>query len=259
MEGVLLKPPTTLDVRVGFAGGDWERGAKEIANAVAEIGRAHAEFAAADWIGRDVTIGARVIGPNGKESAWALYNLHVVRPLDAPAGLKTEPTAQGVRVSWGGGPGTFRVLRRSGGDREFSTVAEVEAREWTDSNAEFGKSYAYRVQRIEKQAESDLSSEAEITPRDVFPPAVPAGLNASPAPASIELTWERNTEPDLAGYRLYRAEGAGEYERIAEVSQVPAYSDQKVERGKTYRYEVSAIDRSGNESARSAQVEASIP
>ena len=37
---------------------------------------------------------------------------------------------------------------------------------------------------------------------------------------------------------------------------IPSYSDHQVEHGKTYRYAVSAIDKSGNESARSGPVEA---
>jgi fibronectin type 3 domain-containing protein len=40
---------------------------------------------------------------------------------------------------------------------------------------------------------------------------------------------------------------------------LPAYSDHGVEHGKTYRYEVSAIDQKGNESARSAAVEVVFP
>jgi fibronectin type 3 domain-containing protein len=88
---------------------------------------------------------------------------------------------------------------------------------------------------------------------------VPGGLHAAAAPNSIELAWERNTEPDLAGYRLYRAAADGAFEKIAEVSQVPSYSDHKVEHGKTYRYAVSAVDQSGNESARSAVVEVTQP
>ena len=120
------------------------------------------------------------------------------------------------------------------------------------------------VQRIvklggNKEAESDPSEEGGGTPEDTFPPAAPSGLRAAAAPNSVELSWERQEEPDLAGYRIYRALAGGAFERLAEVSQVPSYSDHAVEHGKTYRYAITAFDQSGNESARSAAMEAALP
>ena len=66
-------------------------------------------------------------------------------------------------------------------------------------------------------------------------------------------------EEDLNGYRVYRAEGNGAMEKIADVAAVPSYSDRKVEHGKTYHYAVSALDKTGNESARAGPVEATLP
>src|SRR5206468_5192369 len=118
----------------------------------------------------------------------------------------------------------------------------------TDTAAEFGTSYTYQVQSIvkldnRKEAESELSDEVSITPRDTFPPAAPKGLQGSTAPNSIELNWDGNAEDDLAGYRVYRSEGSGAMEKIADVSAIPSYSDRKVEHTKTYRYAISAVDR----------------
>jgi fibronectin type 3 domain-containing protein len=130
--------------------------------------------------------------------------------------------------------------------------------EWLDKEAEFGKPYTYVVQRTEAAgaavAESELSEPVTITPRDTFPPATPTGIRAIGGTQSIELTWERNTEADLAGYRLYRAAGDGAFEKLEDLVQVPAYSDRKVETGKTYRYQISAVDQAGNESPRSAAI-----
>jgi endoglucanase len=111
-----------------------------------------------------------------------------------------------------------------------------------------------------KFAESDLTAPGDITPVDVFPPAVPTGLRADAAPASIELVWDRNTESDLAGYRIYRSSGDGPLERLAESNEIPSYSDRAVEHGKTYHYAITSFDRSTppNESAPSARVEATF-
>jgi fibronectin type 3 domain-containing protein len=108
-------------------------------------------------------------------------------------------------------------------------------------------------------AESELSAPITITPHDTFAPAPPSGIRAIAAPQSVELTWERNTEADLAGYRLYRATGDGAFEKLKDLVQVPAYSDKKVDTGKTYRYQISAVDQAGNESGRSAAITVVTP
>jgi fibronectin type 3 domain-containing protein len=105
-------------------------------------------------------------------------------------------------------------------------------------------------------AESDLSEEAVIKPVDTFPPAAPAGLHATIGPASIELSWDPNGESDVAGYRVYRSAGGGAFGKIADVGIAPSYSDRTVKKDTAYRYQVSAVDRAGNESTRSESVEA---
>ena len=107
--------------------------------------------------------------------------------------------------------------------------------------------------------ESDLSEPVTKIPADEFPPAAPAGLTAVPTTTSIELAWDRDTEPDLAGYRVYRAAPGGEFEKIGETAEAPSYSDKQVESGKQYRYAVSAFDKAGNESKRSVEIVVAAP
>ena len=49
---------------------------------------------------------------------------------------------------------------------------------------------------------------------------------------------------------------AAHSQKIATLVEAPTYSDSKIEAGKKYRYTVSAVDLTGNESAQSAPVEA---
>ncbi len=100
-----------------------------------------------------------------------------------------------------------------------------------------------------------MSPTVEIVPVDKFPPAVPTGLTAAASPDSVELAWERNTDPDFAGYRVYRSLDGAAFEKIADSLEAPNYSDRGVAGGKRYRYAVSAVDLLGNESARSQPVE----
>ncbi len=51
----------------------------------------------------------------------------------------------------------------------------------------------------------------------------------------------------------------GAFEKVADVSQIPSWSDRGVEPGKTYRYTVTAVDQAGNESPRCSPVSAALP
>ena len=268
-EGVAIKTPLKLDLRIGaaeqpFSQEAWAARATPVPEGPVNNGVARYEIPSAAWTSKEATLAVRVLSARGKTVGWSNFvNLPVVAPPDRPADVHAEAAAEGVRLTWRARGNSFRIYRRTGSDG-FAPVANVPQPSWTDSGAEFGKHYIYQVQTIaalpnHTEAESDPSEEAGITPEDRFPPAVPIGLNAATAPNSIELSWEGNTEPDLAGYRVYRSTGAGPFGKIGEVVSIPSYSDRDVEHGKTYRYALSAIDKAGNESAQSAQVEATLP
>jgi hypothetical protein len=279
-EGFPIKEPAQLDLRAGPAPDPWSESVWSAqAERVAPTRMtklpparpngpdqqlAEYEFSSTAWTGKTIVIAARVIGSNKKASNWsALLTLPVGPPLAKPEQLTATPLANGIRLTWRGAGGHFRILRRAQAADSFAELATITAPEYLDVSAEFGKTYTYQVLAFaavapQKEAQSDLSDEATLLYKDEFPPAAPAGLIATPSPASVELSWESNTEPDLAGYRVYRSIGGGAFEKVADVNEIPAYSDHAVERGKTYRYAVTAMDKSGNESARSAVVEAAM-
>ncbi|MCI0543783.1 MAG: hypothetical protein L0Z49_04960, partial [Actinobacteria bacterium] len=101
------------------------------------------------------------------------------------------------------------------------------------------------------------SHQAVVGTPDVTPPATPTNLVPTAGDAQVSLNWDDNTEPDLAGYYVYRQEKiAGIYQtelRIASPTS-SAYVDATAENGKTYRYRVSAFDNAAveNESAPTA-------
>ena len=82
---------------------------------------------------------------------------------------------------------------------------------------------------------------------DTTPPAAPTGLLATAGTGQVSLSWAANAEPDLAGYFLYR--------NGALVNVVPmtgtSYTDLGLSYG-TYSYQLSAVDSSSNEGAKSA-------
>jgi hypothetical protein len=222
------------------------------------------EIPATPWIGRNLTLAVKVFGPSGRDAGWSNQaTVSVIPPLPKPADVKADPVSEGVRVSWQGPAGQYRILRRGETDKDYALVGTADTTQWLDTKTEYGKQYAYIVQAVQKvgafDAESDLSDPKQVTPVDIFPPAVPSGLNAIAAANNIELVWDRNTESDLAGYRVYRSTAGGAFEKIADIPEAPSYSDSKLESGKQYRYTISAVDKSGNESKPSEPVEISAP
>jgi hypothetical protein len=269
-EGVAIKRPLTFDLRIGpaaapFNAEDWAEHSRREPSVAPVSGNVRYEIPSSAWTGQEAVIAVRAIGANGKDSGWSNYVvLPVVAPPQIPSGVRAQATAEGVRLEWSGPGSRFRILRRGPDDKQYDAVATVTTHDWVDSLSEFGTPYSYLAQALVdlgdgKEAESDLTAPVSITPVDTFPPAVPVGLRAAVAPVSVELAWERNTEADLAGYRVYRAEGSGAFARVGETSQIPSYSDHAIEHGKTYRFAVAAVDRAGNESGQSEAVEAAVP
>jgi hypothetical protein len=141
---------------------------------------------------------------------------------------------------------------------------------YRDTNFDFGKAYVYTVRTVIPAdggtIESADSVPAIVTPRDTYAPAVPQGLIAAVVtpdpngPPEVDLSWSINTETDLAGYRVYRSEQEGTPGQLVtpDLLLSPAYRDTSVQPGHHYWYSVTAVDRSGNESAPSAPVAAEV-
>jgi hypothetical protein len=256
-----------LDLRAGVTPNPWNlaqwaAGARKIEPLSVKDGLAQYRFASAEWTGKEITVAARVIGANGKASNWSnIATLPIVAPLTTPGDFKAVATAKGVQLTWRAPAQHFRILRRAEGSPDYTELATSTTPEYLDASAEFGKEYSYLVQAFtdlgeHREAQSDLSDERTLKPKDEFPPAPPADLRATASASTVELSWEANTESDFAAYRVYRSVDDGAFEKLAEVSDIPTYSDKTVERGKRYRYALTAVDKSGNESARSAVAEA---
>ncbi|MBV8728348.1 MAG: hypothetical protein JO336_00930 [Acidobacteriia bacterium] len=261
-EGFPIKPPPSLDVRAGIAHEPFNEAAwAASARKLMPVEPREYEVPVSEWAGKELTVGVRAIGANGKDSGWSFESVPVVAVLVTPSDVTAKNVAAGVEIEWNGSGAGYRIYRKTN-DNDFAPVADVPQSPWTDTSTQYDQQYEYKVQRVVKvsdtrEAESELSAEARITPKDIFPPAVPSNLEATPAPASVELSWNSDTEPDLASYRVYRSVNGAPFEKAAEL-ELPAWSDRDVQAGKSYRYEVTAVDRLGNESERSPAVEARL-
>ncbi len=88
-------------------------------------------------------------------------------------------------------------------------------------------------------------------PRDLTPPAAPRGLYSVTGDNTVHLRWLENTEPDVAGYRIYMApcaSGSGcPYDRIGNTGGT-TFTASGLANGVTRYYAVAAYDLAGNES-----------
>lgn len=178
------------------------------------------------------------------------------KPRSGPLPAIPEPIAQSLLVESSPGAAPAQAL---------------------DKSIVFGNTYEYRAQRLVRDSvdgqtvelDGELSAPIRVEALDVFPPAVPVGLAAvataaDPAAgtaASIDLSWQPNTESDLTGYEVYRREDQTPWQRISGEQSVvgPAFHDAHVLPGHTYRYGVSAVDKGGHESARSSEASETVP
>jgi len=247
----------------------------------------------------ELTYAVEVLNRNGRSAGLSnLVQIPAIRTLAPPSDLAAELTDDGVVLTWTNAAGPFlaeaastesasasassvqlqfrlRIYRRDEGTGKDSVAGEVpltagparflDAIEWE-------KTYLYRITFVsvitrpsgEIQIEGDDSAPLRVVAHDVFPPSVPAGIEAVYSGEGqkpfVDLIWAPVASADLAGYNVYRSEGNGAAVKVnSELVKGPSYRDTTVSSGKTYSYSVSAVDVRGNESARSEAASESVP
>ncbi len=267
-EGLLVKQIGGVELRIGpnviapFQLAQWVNSATRIAVPVSgKTGPVHVKVPVQPFVGQDVIVGVRSVGGKGRASEWSnLVTLTVRPPVATPVNFTPVLEEKGVLLKWEApGVGSFRIFRRAPSEPHPSQLGTAAATQYLDATAEFGAHYEYWVEGVQGEAESELTGPLAVTPEDKFAPAVPVGLVASAGLGTIELAWERNTEPDFKGYRVYRRMSDGSLEKLGELIEAPSFSDNKIEAGKRYGYSISSVDLSGNESEKSPAVEIVAP
>jgi hypothetical protein len=198
----------------------------------------------------------------------------ILLDVSGPVGdLKVVTTEKSLRLEWAAPARTltgapvkhlagYRVYRSEKPKlQSFRAVGDSQQTAFSDPHFEFGRTYHYKVRAVFKQgaqeAEGEDSRPYQVTPQDVFPPAPPQGLTALYTVGAVELIWNANREPDLAGYKVYRRESGKPFQPITkELLRTPLYRDSSIEPQRHYFYQITAVDLSGNESTPSTEVQA---
>ncbi|MBN2493512.1 MAG: PD40 domain-containing protein, partial [Deltaproteobacteria bacterium] len=121
--------------------------------------------------------------------------------------------------------------------------------------------YAIRLE-AEDLAGNEGAVEIGVT-LDNTPPESPVLVFATPSGQDVELGWEANAEPDLAGYLVYRDGRIANADELVVVDPTPllvsgtSYADQGLPDGQ-FEYTLVAVDQAGNESQHSNAIQVLI-
>jgi hypothetical protein len=267
-EGLPVKGIGEVELRVGPGPSngwnldEWKKNATRVdVPAPDQPGPIHAVVPAGKFVGSEVVIGVRVTNTKGRDAGWSDFKTFDVQPpLAAPMNFHVAPGPNGVQLMWAAsGPSQFRIYRKTAQEQKPVLLASATEPNYTDISAEYGKTYQYSIQAVRDRIESDVVGPEIITPIDKFAPATPTGLTASVGIGAIELAWTRNTESDFKEYRILRSEEGGPLVEIARGLAAPTYSDRNIQTGKRYRYQVLAVDQTGNASTPCEPVEIIAP
>jgi hypothetical protein len=212
---------------------------------------------------------------------------------DPISDLKLEITREAIVLTWippqktlvGGAPriAAYSVYRSESDSAAFvasegtgqkialAHIGDVPGPPFRDLQIQFGKKYTYSVRSVVQYDQTHIESADSNTVSgerlDTFPPSAPEGLVAALVPAQdqsaayFDLSWSISPDNDIAGYNIYRSEGAASARNKLNQTLLltPAFRDMKVVPGRSYVYTATSVTRAGNESPESTPTTGDVP
>lgn len=127
---------------------------------------------------------------------------------------------------------------------------------YMDAGLVNGRTYLYEVRKVRDSKGVLMEGEGvkiSATPRDKTAPDAPAKVKAQKKGATITITWNENTEKDLAGYNVYRIMGSSAVKLNKELLKENRFLDRNAPDYRFIAYYVTAVDNAGNESESSQE------
>lgn len=163
--------------------------------------------------------------------------------------LKGDPVdvITGYRVYRKIGNGNYNRLNRENIINEY----------FQDQDTGRDGTYSYRVSTVSSdRIESGLSNPVSIPVKDIYPPDPPHNLILFRAEDHIFLTWNHVEDRDLDFYRVFRkTPSEDDFRLIAGEVRQNYHKDTDVQKGQSYVYFITAVDKKGNESQASKRVD----
>ena len=207
----------------------------------------------------------------GNESSLSSeYNIYIpvsdTTPPAVPVIVSNQVVQSKVMLTWQGGNESdlagYRVHygKRSGDYENNINVGTVNI--YQTPELEQGETYYFAVSAYDTASNfSDYSSETsvKIPVIDTSPPEPPVVLAYSIEESKVNISWQNNTEPDLAGYKVHYGKSQGSYDTVVDVGVVTQYQTVELIQGDTYFFALSAYDTASNASTYSNEFSVTIP
>jgi subtilase family serine protease len=173
--------------------------------------------------------------------------------VEPPTNLAATLSGRNVQLTWTRSPepnvSGYRVYRDFG-LISGATLIPASNPQFTDPTRPNG-TYTYWVTAVDTAGgETSPSASVSVTIADGTAPALPSNLQAAPNNGfNILVSWTASPTPGVIGYNLYKEHATVPANGFTP-STATTYNDSFVRGQPAYTYEVTAVDSSGNESAR---------
>ena len=173
--------------------------------------------------------------------------------LTPPKWISVYEDRGGVNLRWFRVQGAveYVVQRRSGETGEFREIGKVSNPAFEDFNVQAGELYFYRIIPVGREGAAGTASEARYykleppEPEIAVPPVWVAHMLEDDG---IALSWSHPSSGQILAYNLFRkAQGDSTFNLLTSTLNTN-FRDRSVQRGSTYQYALTALDRKLQES-----------
>lgn len=206
------------------------------------------------WFGNHSVSGNSVSATYVVEGPYSGTGNPDTTPPAAPSGLAASGGDQQIGLSWNANSETdlagYQVFGSDNNTGPFiQLTTTTTATSYTETGLGQNTTRYYVVRAVDQSgnASSDsaiVSATTDAGAGNGGPPATPTGIVATGLNGAVSLTWNANTEADLAGYQIWRSEPGTAWQEI-DFSTTPSYNDGGLVAGNTYYYLLRAENTGG--------------